>query len=56
MNELAQQRIAQFQAELYDNQVMLRIATRTGVQADIDQFTANIATLQIAIEEWSKEL
>jgi hypothetical protein len=56
MNEIAQQRIAQFQAELYDNQVMLRIATRTGVQADIDQFTANIATIEIAIEEWSKEL
>jgi hypothetical protein len=56
MNELAQARIAQFQAELYDNQVMLRIATRTGVQADIDQFTANIATLEIAIEEWTKEL
>jgi hypothetical protein len=56
MNEIAQQRIAQFQAELYDNQVMLRIATRTGVQQDIDQFTANIATLEIAIDEWSKEL
>jgi hypothetical protein len=54
--EIAAARIAQFEAELYDNQVMLRISERTGIEADIAQFQANINTIQIAIEEWRKEL
>lgn len=56
MHEIAKQRLAQFEAELYDNQVMLRISERLGNEADIAQFTANINTIQVAIEEWSKEL
>jgi hypothetical protein len=54
--EIAQQRIAQLEAEKYDNEIQLRIATRLGDQTAIDLFTQNIETINIALDEWQKEL
>ena len=54
--EIVAQRLAQLEAEKYDNEVQLRISTRLNEQTAIQQFETNLNIINIAIEEWSKEL
>ena len=54
--EIVSQRLAQLIAEKYDNEIQLRISTRIGDQTAIDNFTKNLEIINIAIEEWEKEL
>lgn len=54
--EIVAQRLAQLEAEKYDNEIQLRISTRLNDQTAIQQFETNLNIINIAIEEWSKEL
>ena len=54
--EIVAQRLAQLEAEKYDNEIQLRISTRLNDPTAIQQFETNLNIINIAIEEWSKEL
>lgn len=54
--DIIQARLEGYKRELYDNQINLRIAQRVGDEASAAQFAANIATIEVAIEEWENEL
>lgn len=54
--EIVTQRLAQLNAEKYDNEIQLRISTRIGDPTAIQQFESNLEIITIAIEEWTKEL
>lgn len=54
--EIVAQRLAQLEAEKYDNEIQLRISTRLNDPTAIQQFQSNLEIITIAIEEWTKEL